>query len=110
MNNSLKTIEDKYNSALEKKDENALKIEIIKMENFYKLIKTLFASYLSEIASIKSMMYDDNKKEEEVSKKAIEYAKNALNDLMSQDISNKESISKNVIDIKKELHKAYISL
>ncbi|WP_153986950.1 hypothetical protein [Metamycoplasma hominis] len=62
MNNSLKTIEDKYNSALEKKDENALKIEIIKMENFYKLIKTLFASYLSEIASIKSMMYDDNKK------------------------------------------------
>ncbi|MGC7165476.1 hypothetical protein [Metamycoplasma hominis] len=76
---------------------------------FYKLIKTLFASYLSEIASIKSMMYDDNKKEE-VSKKAIEYAKNALNDLMSQDISNKESISKNVIDIKKELHKAYINV
>ncbi|MCZ2781472.1 hypothetical protein [Metamycoplasma hominis] len=108
MNNSLKTIEDKYNSALEKKDENALKIEIIKMENFYKLIKT-FASYLSEITSIRWMMNDDNKKEE-VSKKAIECAKNALNDLASQDISNKELISKKVTDIKNEFYKAYINV
>lgn len=55
------------------------------------------------------MMYDDNKKEE-VSKQAFVCAKNALNDLASQDISNKELISKKVTDIKKEFYKAYINV
>ncbi|MGC7160305.1 hypothetical protein ACP0BV_02825 [Metamycoplasma hominis] len=108
MRNSLKTIEDKYNLALEKNDLDALKKEIIKMENFYKLIKT-FHLYLCEIGFIESMMYYDDKKEE-VSKQAFECAKNALNDLASQDISNKELISKKVTDIKNEFYKAYINV
>ncbi|WP_044329578.1 hypothetical protein [Metamycoplasma hominis] len=106
MNNSLKTIEDEYDS-LGNKDQDLLKIEIIKMKNLYKLIKT-FHSYLLEINVIKSMMNDDNK--EEVSKEAIECAKKALNDLASQDISNKELISKKVTDIKNEFYKAYINV
>lgn len=54
------------------------------------------------------MMYDDKK--EEVSKQAFECAKNALNDLASQDISNKELMSKKVTDIKNEFYKAYINV
>lgn len=63
---------------------------------------------MSEITSIRWMMYDDKK--EEVSKQAFECAKNALNDLASQDISNKELMSKKVTDIKNEFYKAYINV
>ena len=42
--------------------------------------------------------------------KPLYVLKNALNDLASQDISNKELMSKKVTDIKNEFYKAYINV
>jgi hypothetical protein len=82
MNNALGIIEAGYNSALQKDDLDALKVETSKINNLNELIK-LFYGYWKQF----NRLISDNHTEEQVFRKGIKDAKDAINALASIDLN-----------------------
>ncbi|WP_044329579.1 hypothetical protein, partial [Metamycoplasma hominis] len=105
INNALSVIEEWYNLALKNNDLDGLKTEKIRIENLNKLIKLLYF-YLKGSGKLVSSHHD----KEEVFRKAIKEAREALNDMASinlnQDLGNDKLMKEKIEDIENKLSTA----
>lgn len=105
MNNALGIIKAGYNSALQKDDLDALKVETSKINNLNKLIK-LFYGYWKQF----NRLISDNHTEEEVFKRGIKDAKDAINSLTSinlnKDIGDDKLMNEKFKEIRDKLAEA----
>ncbi len=103
MNNALKLIEEGYNSALQKEDLDALKVETSKIKNLNELIK-LFYIYWKHFNKLSS---SGRYTEEQVFKTGIKDAKEAINALgqinLNQDLGNDKLMKEKIKDIEEKL-------
>lgn len=102
MDDALRIIEEGYNLALQKNDLDGLKTEKIKIENLNELIKLLYF-YLKNSGKLVSSHHD----KEEVFRRAIKEAREALNDMASinlnQDLGNDELMNEKTKEIENKL-------
>lgn len=102
MNNALEIIEAGYNSALKGESLEALKAETSKIKNLNELIK-LFYGYWKQF----NHLISDNHTKEEVFKRGIKDAKEAINALVSinlnQEIGNDELMNEKTEEIRNKL-------
>ncbi|MBD3899109.1 hypothetical protein IEN87_02680, partial [Mycoplasma hominis] len=103
INNALKLIEEGYNSALQKEDLDALKVETSKIKNLNELIK-LFYIYWKQFNKLSS---SGRYTEEQVFKTGIKDAKEAINALgqinLNQDLGNDKLMKEKIKDIEEKL-------
>lgn len=102
INDALKMIEDGYNSALQKEDLDALKVETSKINNLNELIK-LFYTYRKQFKYLISDKHDQR----EVFKRGIKDADEAINALgqinLNQDLGNDKLMKEKIKDIEEKL-------
>ncbi|WP_044730307.1 hypothetical protein [Metamycoplasma hominis] len=102
INNALKLIEEGYNSALQKEDLDALKVETSKINNLNKLIK-LFYTYWKQFNDLISDEHDQR----EVFRRGIKDADEAINALgqinLNQEIGNDELMNEKTKEIENKL-------
>lgn len=102
INDALKMIEDGYNSALQKEDLDALKVETSKINNLNELIK-LFYTYWKQFKYLISDKHDQR----EFFKRGIKDADEAINALgqinLNQDLGNDKLMKEKIKDIEEKL-------
>ncbi|WP_158532124.1 hypothetical protein [Metamycoplasma hominis] len=102
INNALKLIEEGYNSALQKEDLDALKVETSKINNLNELIK-LFYTYWKQF----NYLISDKHDQREVFKRGIKDADEAINALgqinLNQDLGNDKLMKEKIKEIENEL-------
>ncbi|QKX40636.1 hypothetical protein HU160_02105 [Metamycoplasma hominis] len=102
INDALKMIGDGYNSALQKEDLDALKVETSKINNLNELIK-LFYTYWEQFKYLISDKHDQR----EVFKRGIKDADEAINALgqinLNQDLGNDKLMKEKIKDIEEKL-------